>query len=200
MLRAALLWILFAVTSFGSTTFSFQLLNPTPVVGTPFEVEVTLTTGQVIAGYQFDAVFTPTLQVLSITETGFFLTEGLGLAWDSIDNTNGVVSFLNNVTVGLGGLTGSDSLMRIEFLPASPGSVTLDFQNVLAIDENFEFVLPDTESLTFLVESPPRPREAEVPEPGSLALTAAAIGLLAARLKLARKFAAAWQKTSTSKP
>lgn len=181
MLRTVLLLISLAVAS-SASSMSFTLTHPGPVIGTPFEVVVELEADQVLAGYQFDLLFTPNLQVLTITQTGFFLTEGLGLAWTSIDNVNRVVTGLNDVAVAGGGVIGSDSLMRIEFLATAPGSATLDFANLLVIDENFEIVTPSTQFLTFFVAATPPPTpEGEVPEPTPLTLAAAGILLLVAK-------------------
>jgi hypothetical protein len=194
--RAALLSILFVVSSFGSS-LSFTLTDASPTVGSPFEVVVELTTDQIIAGYQFDLLFTPNLEVVTITQTGFFLTGGLGLAWTSIDNGNGIVMALNDVAVGGGGVTGIDSLMRIEFLPIAPGEVTVNLDNVLTIDDNFEIVLTTWESRMFSVE--PAPPTGEVPEPGSLMLTGGAMLILTARRGIAKRLAA-WRKNAQPKP
>jgi hypothetical protein len=191
MLRTVLLLISLAVAGFASS-MSFTLAHPGPTIGTPFEVVVELNADQALAGYQFDLMFTPNLQVLTITQTGFFLAEGLGLAWTSIDNTNRVVTGLNDVAVAGGGVIGSDSLMRIEFLATEPGSATLEFANLLTIDENFEIVTPSTQSLTFFVAATPPPTPGgEVPEPAPLTLAAAGILLL-----VAKKSAAAWRKAA----
>jgi hypothetical protein len=151
--------------------------SPTQVyVGGAFSLDVDISTDAEIAGFQFDLLYPTFLNVTGVTEEGYFAANGCCFSYDPPDNVNGDVTNVLDAIVGPTGLTGSDTLVSIQFeaVGTGTGEVSLNPSTLILSDDDFNQIPVDTLNSADVTAS-------AAPEPSSLALAGAAALLLAWR-------------------
>lgn len=137
-----------AVSGWASTTFFFDTPVALASVGDTFDLNVDLITNVPVAAFAFDIVFPTFLQVLSApVEEGFFLNNGCCFDPGTIDNVNGVISGINDVSI-FNSDTCIDTLVQIEFSAVAAGTGQISFQNVSLSDPGGNPISIDTAGVT----------------------------------------------------
>jgi hypothetical protein len=123
-----------------------SLSGPATVgVGQVFNVDLNISTDQEVFGFQFDLAFPSALvNVIGVTEQGFFAANGCCFLFDTPDNTIGTVTNVLDAIIGTPGLTGSDTLVTFQFVATGLGDGTISLQNVILSDENTNAITVDT--------------------------------------------------------
>ena len=165
---------------------------PTPnnvTVGDTFTLDVNLSSDNSnISGFDFEVTFPTFLQVLMVTEEGYFAANGTGIS-PTIDNMNGVVSSIFDSASMPDDLAnpGPDTLVAIQFQAIMTGSgmvaVECDQGNDCAdfpmlADNNFNSIPVDSLN--------PADVMASVPEPSAIVPMIAVLGFLCTRRRKVR--------------
>ncbi len=113
--------------------------TPDPAALGPVVLNIVLTGGVDVYGWQFTLNFDPSLlQAVGVTE-GSFLSAGGGTFFDggTIDNTGGHISFAADTLLSaVPGVSGNGVLASIQFNAIAAGSAALSFGDVLMLDSN----------------------------------------------------------------
>ncbi|MYE91678.1 hypothetical protein F4X33_22080, partial [Candidatus Poribacteria bacterium] len=86
-----------------------------------------------LAGWQFDIAFDPTvLEAVNVSEGNFLKTGGATTFFQggSINNTTGKIAGLNSARLSAQGVTGTGSLLQVNFKAKSGGETKLTLQNL----------------------------------------------------------------------
>ena len=138
--------LLVAVHTRGNGFFGFELgteytvLNPgvgytfskTPIhIGDTFTLDISAENVFDLAAWQFNIVFDPTtLEAVNVSEGDFLKTGGSTFfQGGSIDNAAGKITGLNAVRLATQGVTGTGSLLQVNFKAKSGGETELALQN-----------------------------------------------------------------------
>jgi hypothetical protein len=164
------------VVSVGSTTVG---------VGNTFTIPVSITDAVDLRSFQFDLSFTASiLQVTptGVTESAFFTQGDITVFVPGIvDNTNGDILGVSDALIFQPSVNGSGVLANIEFEAIAPGTSPLILSNVFLNLSDSGFIVTNGQ----VCVNPPRtttcPPAGQVPEPGTLALLAAALAVLTGR-------------------
>lgn len=151
--------------------------SPTPTqVGQNFGVDVRIDDVQDLYGFQFSLGFDPAVLRVAGSSEGDFLSSAGSTVSDpgTIDNDAGVLSYAYAVLVGpIPGASGSGVLLHVDFTAVAAGTTALTFGDVLFLDSQVAdiavTVVPGSVAVT------------AVPEPASVALLLAGLGLVAYR-------------------
>jgi len=196
----------------GAHAGSYFLTNPSGLSnvaqGSAFNMDVVLQSYETdIFAFDFEVTFPSFLNVLGVTESGYFGANGvLGLS-PTIDNTNGVISGLYDAAAAPNNVVGDgltqDSIVSIVFFAVATGSGSVNIEcdngndcanypmlsdgsfNPLGVD----FILPGSVTVVPADSGggPPPPQQGDVPEPASALLTLPALaGWIAYRRKAQR--------------
>ncbi len=156
--------------------------SPNPAqVGQSIGVDVMISGIQDLYGYQFSLSFNPALLQANGGTEGSFLSAGGNTFFDAgtVDNSAGTVSYaFDTLLSAVPGVSGSGTLIHLNFTALSAGTAALNFSDViflnsLSADIN---VTAQPGSLTLVTT---------VPEPASLALLMAGLGFVAWRRRSA---------------
>jgi hypothetical protein len=162
-----------AVSGWATTLFFFDSPVALVSVGDTFDLTVELISNDPVAAFAFDVEFPTFLQVLSAPlEEGFFFNNGCCYDPGTIDNVNGVVTGINDVSIFDSDM-GIDTLVQIEFTAVAAGTGQISFQNVSLSDPNFNLISIDQPGAVNV--------EATTPEPATWAMAALGIALVVAR-------------------
>ena len=107
-------------------------LSQTPIhIGDTFTLDISAENVFDLAAWQFDVVFDPTtLEAVNVSEGGFLKTGGSTFfQGGSIDNAAGKITGLNAVRLSTQGVTGTGSLLQVNFKAKSGGETELALQN-----------------------------------------------------------------------
>lgn len=172
-----------------SMLWATSLTQASPVVfagsavvsnGATFTIDISITGAVDVASWQFSLEFDPSLlQANSVTEGAFLSSAGATLfVPGSIDNSAGLISLVADAYVDLGQPPSGDGvLVQIEFTALADGLSSLSLSDVFLnlLDSGFTSsngaVCVGGQSLSNCPSQPPG-----VPEPGTLALVALALG------------------------
>lgn len=146
-----------------------------------------------INGFDFEVTFPSFLNVISVTEQGYFAANGSGIS-PTIDNANGNVSGIFDAAASPDNLAnpGPDTLVAIQFQALVPGSGTVavvcDNNNDCAnfpmlADSNFNSIPVDQLLSATVTASPSSP----VPEPSFIVPLGMVLGFIPIRLRGRRK-------------
>jgi hypothetical protein len=157
-----------------------------PGVGGTFAVDVDATGITDLYEFQFDLSFNPTLlSAVSVVE-GALLPSGGATFFipGSIDNVGGTVAATADTLIGaIPGVTGGGTLAEFEFTALAPGTSALSLANEILLDSSLNDI---TANATFQNGSVTIGGVSSVPEPNTLVLLCAAVGLWGV-LKLSRR-------------
>ncbi len=107
-------------------------LSQTPIhIGDTFTLDILAEDVLDLAAWQFDIVFAPTvLEAVNVSEGNFLKTGGSTFfQGGSIDNAAGKITGLNAVRLSTQGVTGTGSLLQVNFKAKSGGETELALQN-----------------------------------------------------------------------
>jgi hypothetical protein len=182
MKRLFFTYLLLASSAFGNPMFTVGSDALNGIVNEPYTAKVTVSGVTDFSAYQFDLVYSSNLFAVSVTETGQFASDGIGLYGYTIDNDNGRISSLLEAMVADAAINGSDQLMQVVFLPLAPGPAFIQFENNAAYNVSFDEIPAAWAGLNFevLPQDVPDP---SVPEPGGLVLGGLGFAVITARLK-----------------
>jgi hypothetical protein len=162
-----------AVSGRATTLFFFDPPVPLVNVGDTFDLNVELITNVPVAAFAFDVAFPTFLQVLSApVEEGFFLNNGCCYDPGTIDNVNGVISGINDVSI-VDSDTGTDTLVQIQFTAVAAGEGQISFPNVSLSDSDFNLISIDLLGAVNV--------DAITPEPATWAMAGLGIAIVIAR-------------------
>jgi len=159
--------LLCSLPSFAAT-LSIAPDTVTAFQGNVFTLDVVVAGVTDLAAYQFDVLFPTFLNVNSVSTApgSFFDTNGIGVGYLDLDNTNGTLTYVFNALSGGGpGLTGDGILARIEFTAIAaggPGQITLADPGGMGILFDTTYSIPLDVTLQGASVS-----VNEVPEPGT---------------------------------
>ena len=186
ILKTAFILLLGTATSAWATTI--LVFDPAPVavsVGDTFALNVDLldidglSPASPVAGFSFDVVFPTFLQVVSApVEEGFFLATGCCFFPGTIDNVNGVISGISDVSI-FGAETGFDTLVQIEFTAIATGTGQIAFQNPGLTDPDANSISIDAANPADVVSSPVV--SSPTPEPAAWSMAGLGIAIAIAR-------------------
>src|SRR5438128_2587979 len=127
-IHRTLLTLLISTVAASAATIGITPSTTTTTSG-PVSLNVTVTDVSSLYGFQFDVVYAPaSLAATSVTETGYFATNGVFFAPGTINNSTGRIT---NVADALSGATpgffGSGNLTTVNFnvLASATSAVTL---------------------------------------------------------------------------
>ena len=110
-------------------------LSPTPIhAGDTFTLDIGAENVFDIAGWQFDIAFDPAiLEVINVIEGDFLKTDGSTTFFPggSIDNAAGKITRLNALRLSSSGVSGTGTLIKVNFKAKRGGETRLTLQNVL---------------------------------------------------------------------
>jgi hypothetical protein len=149
-----------AGSGWATTLFLFNTGSVSANVGDTFDLNVVLVSDTPVSAFAFDVAFPTYLQVLSApVEEGFFLANGCCFDPGTIDNVNGVISGINDVSI-FDADGGADPVVQIQFTAVAVGSgQQISFQNVSLSDPNFDLIPIDALG-TVNVDATPTPEPA----------------------------------------
>ena len=107
--------------------------DPVIHVGDTFTLDLSTENIHDLAGWQFDIGFDPTvLEALEVNEGNFLKTEGGTTFFQKgkIDNRSGKITGLNSALLSGGGVTGTGTLLSVNFSAKAGGETQLKLQNV----------------------------------------------------------------------
>lgn len=178
-MRSLLLALIFtcASTVHGAAVLT---ITPTPVnvfTGESFQVGVTLSGLPDIVAFQFDVLFPEFLTLDGVTESGFFAANGVTFSPGTPGT--GTVTGIFDALTGPGAIPDPDTLVLLDFTATAEGTGVISLANIMLLDSGFnEAELDEPGTAGVSVTTAPL---ADVPEPSSLLLLAAGLGLLAAK-------------------
>jgi hypothetical protein len=162
-----------AGSGYATTLFFFDTPVALASVGDTFDLNVELITNVPVAAFAFDIAFPTFLEVNSApVEEGFFFNNGCCYDPGTIDNVNGVISGINDVSI-FDSDTGIDMLVQIQFTAVAPGEGQISFQNVSLSDPDFNLISIDPLGAVNV--------DATTPEPATWAMAGLGIALVIAR-------------------
>lgn len=165
-----------------STVYGGAILTiaPSPVnvfTGDSFQVGVNLSGLPDIVAFQFDVLFPEFLTLDGVTESGFFAANGVTFSPGTPGT--GTVTGIFDALIGPGAIPDPDTLVLLDFTANAEGSGAISLANILLLDSSFnEAALDEPGAAEVSVTAAPL---ADVPEPSSMMLLAAGLGLLAAK-------------------
>lgn len=134
------------------------------MVGDPVtvEVDVSLAPGETLFGFQMDVLFPSFLEAESVTELGYFATDGCCFFPGFIDNTVQDITFLSDTLSGSDLMTNSGALFNVTFTALAPGmdSVTIDPTTVILLSDPNGDQLPVDISAGTVTATTPEPSTA----------------------------------------
>lgn len=133
----AALFALLAVAHASAASISVVGPVSNPNVNDTFDVDIDVSSISDLYAFQFDLAFDPSLvSAVSITE-GAFLPGG-GTTFfipGTIDNVGGTITANADSLIGaIPGVTGSGTLVQIQFTAIAPGTSALTLQNITLLD------------------------------------------------------------------
>ncbi len=153
-------------------------ITPTPVnvfTGQSFQVGVQLSGLPDIVAFQFDVLFPEFLTLDGVTESGFFAANGVTFSPGTTGT--GTVTGIFDALIGPGPIPDPDTLVLLDFTANTEGAGVISLANILLLDSDFnEAELSEPGAAGVSVTLAPI---ADVPEPSSTLLLAAALGALA---------------------
>ena len=111
----------------------YTLSDPTIYVGDTFTLDLRARNVSDLAGWQFDIAFDPAvLEAVAVNEGDFLKTEGGSTFFQkgTIDNRSGKITRLSSALLSGGGVTGTGTLLSIQFSAKADGETQLTLQNV----------------------------------------------------------------------
>ncbi len=123
--------------------------------------------GNSVAGFQFDLLFPTFVQATNVIEDGYFHGNGCCFFFSGIDNTNGVVSGINDIAFP--GQTTQADLVTIDFTAIAAGSGAFGLQNVALSDDNGNSI-PFIPLDAFITVVPGQGPGSPAPEPSCVVL------------------------------
>lgn len=147
-------------------------------VNDPVSVNVSVSNVTDLFAFEFDLIFDPSvLSAQSVTEGGYFLSNGVSFSPGTIDNTAGTISFIGDSLSGPGPGASDTLLVTALFTAIAPGSTQVSPENIILLDSNLSSIAASTSASMVNVSGVP------TPEPDSLGLVGGmiSVGLLAIR-------------------
>jgi adhesin HecA-like repeat protein len=168
---AAVVLFAFAGCAFadGGAVVSVEPTSSTISTGGTATVDVDISGVSDLYAYQFDILFGAlAVSATSETEGGFLATGGTTFFIPgTIDNIGGGISSTANTLIGaISGVDGSGTLIVLEFTGFAPGTASIDLENVILLDSNFNPIDFTTQDATLTVQGGVTP----APEPSAWVL------------------------------
>jgi hypothetical protein len=176
-----LLWLgILTVAEAGATTIGLSPASATYAPGQVVSVSAYVTDVSDLFAFQFDLLFDSTvLTALNVTESDYFLVNGVSFLPGFIDNSMGTISYIADSLSGPAqGLTGDTTLVRVTFEALAPGSTEITISNPILLNTDFSSLEAELSSATLTVVGS---EVAPVPEPADETLVGLVMsgGLLA---------------------
>ena len=146
----------FDIDSSAKPMVTFSVANM-PLVGGTFNVAVTISGVNQLAGFEFDVRYNPNvLTALSCTE-GTFLSSYGNTYWmgADIDNSTGVIKEIVCATTRAGGKSGSGALANVTFRAKATGSSFLNIENLFVSDSQGQKILVNITNTSVTVTASP---------------------------------------------
>ena len=133
------LWSLFfgfepgAEYTISNPRVGYTLSDPKVHVGDTFTLDISAENISDLAGWQFDIAFDPAvLKAVEVTEGDFLKTKGGSTFFQkgTIDNATGKIAKLSSALLSGGGVTGTGTLLSIQFSAKADSETQLTLQNV----------------------------------------------------------------------
>ncbi|MCY3722823.1 MAG: leucine-rich repeat domain-containing protein [Candidatus Poribacteria bacterium] len=108
-----------------------------------------------LAGWQFDIAFDPTvLEAIEVNEGDFLKTEGESTFFQkgTIDNRSGKITGLSSALLSGGGVTGTGTLLSVNFSAKAGGETQLKLQNVQFGTSTGDLISAGPHEVTLVVE------------------------------------------------
>ena len=163
-------------------TPAFLTVLPAPQtanVGQTVEVSILINNVVDLSAWQIDVGFDPTILTATAVNYDFFLGANQGVLIPTIDNAVGLISSLGAYQSAGTGIAGTGRLVSIQFTAIAPGVSSVSPFNVILLDSTFGDI-PATE-----LGPPPsvtvQATTNAVPEPATLWIQAAALGIIVYR-------------------
>jgi general secretion pathway protein D len=139
-------------------------------------IDVSVSNVTDLYAFQFDLSFNPAVLIAqSVTETGYFLSNGVSFFPGLIDNNTGSVSFIGDSLSGSGpGFSGS-TILATAIFKALTGTTIVSPSNAVLLDSNLSDIAANTNSATVSITS-----ESATPEPVTSGLLVVGLAILAA--------------------
>lgn len=137
-------------------------------------VDVSISNVTDLYAFQFDLAFDPAvLSAQSVSEDGYFSSNGVAFLPGTVDNTAGTISFIADTLSGSGpGFTGSTQLATITFTALADGITSISPTELILLDSTLSEISAGTAAATVNVLG-----TAPVPEPTSLGLVSTVLGV-----------------------
>lgn len=166
-----------------ATSISLQPANPTINQGQSFSIGVDITNVTDLFAFQLDLTFNPHILFGVGVSEGAFLSSG-GTTFfipGLIDNTNGTIAFnADSLIGGIPGVTGSGTLLNVQFQGIGSGTSGIGVENVSLLDSAFSTITTTTTNGSVIVQG-----TTPVPEPSSIVLASTGL-IVGIAVRLAR--------------
>lgn len=160
----------------GGAVVSVEPTSSTISSGGTATLDVDISGVSDLYGYQFDVLFgAATVSATSETEGGFLAGGGTTFFIPgTIDNVGGSITSTGDTLIGaISGVDGSGTLAMLTFTGLAPGMTSIDLENVILLDSNFNPIDFTTQDASLTVQGGVVP----APEPSVLPLLG--MGLIA---------------------
>ena len=124
-------------------------------VGDTFTLNISAESVYDFAGWQFDIVFDPAvLEAVAVNEGDFLKTKGGSTFFQkgTIDNRSGKITRLSSALLSGGGITGTGTLLSIQFSAKTGGETQLTLQNVQFGTSTGDLISAGPHEVTLVVE------------------------------------------------
>lgn len=161
---------------------TISVSSPSPVSAgdtVTVEVDVSLAPGEGLYAFQMDLDFPSFLQADSVTELGYFNTDGCCFFPGITDNVGDSITFITDSLTGNDLMVNSGALFDVTFTATAPGT------DSVTIDPTTVYLLSDSSGDQLSVDiSPGTVTVNPAPEPSTALLLAGGAGLLACASRL----------------
>jgi len=180
-------WTLLFLALAGSIPAATIRIDPSTtnvLLGTPFTVDLSITSVVDLYAFQSDIGFDPAvLSAVGVTPGSFL--GGANFLPGIIDNTTGTISFIGDSLTGLvPGNTGSGTLATITFLALAAGTSSIAPANAILLDSGFSDIAFSVVNGTANVTTG---GGSAIPEPNTAILICAGLGLCSWRISARRR-------------
>ena len=179
-----LVMMLASVVLHAAPMISLQPMTINATVGNSILLDIVFTDANDLYAYGFDVGFDPlVLQVIGLTSAGFLVSGGsVTFNPGTVNNSAGTVaSTVESLQGPVAGVTGSGSLVHLQFNSVGTGSSVITIFNQLFLDSSLSGIDVSVSSASVVV------RSSAVPEPHTISLGALGVCFLFVYGYLSRK-------------